>query len=94
MKFFIKRINFNFKKIKIFNNNKIMSLKIVPFLSLVLVLLSLNSTIAQQSICAYERNIDYFISTDITYVFTRAPEFCCSLCGIQPGCIGLLIQHD
>ena len=68
-----------------------MSLKIVSFLSLVLFLLSfINSTIAQQSICAYERNIDYFISTDITYVFTRAPEFCCSLCGIQPGCIGLL----
>ena len=43
---------------------------------------------AQQYVCAYENNIDYYSSVDITYVYTSAPQFCCSLCGLKPGCIG------
>ena len=47
---------------------------------------------AQTSICSYESDVSYLISTDITYVYindySRAPALCCSLCSFQPGCIG------
>lgn len=62
--------------------------KILVGLVLSLVFVLESTTHAQQSICAYEKNIDYYISNSITYVYTKAPEFCCSLCGIQPGCVG------
>ncbi len=47
---------------------------------------------AQTSICSYESDVSYSISTDITYVYindySRGPLLCCSLCSFQPGCIG------
>jgi len=46
----------------------------------------------QASVCSYETNIDYYISTDISYAFSKDAASCCVLCGFQKGCIGKLIN--
>lgn len=47
-----------------------------------------NSSSQLPSVCSYEVNIDYANSVDITYLYTIAPQFCCTICAFQPGCVG------
>lgn len=50
----------------------------------------LNSINAQQSICSYEKNIDYLYTTDLTYVLALNSQLCCSLCSFKSECVGFV----
>lgn len=62
--------------------------------SILLCLVYIGGLNAQMEVCAYEPNIDYYISVVITYVYTKQASYCCSLCGLQPGCIGEFHTND
>jgi hypothetical protein len=64
----------------------IMNINAILFICLVYI----GSLNAEMQICGYEPNIDYYMSVDITYVYTKQASYCCTLCGLQPGCIGKL----
>lgn len=67
----------------------------IRIISLILFLICINNLISfsesQQAICAYEINIDYYLTSNITCLFAKAPHYCCDLCGLESACIGKAI---
>jgi len=58
------------------------------FLSLTLFLNTI--VYCQQSICSYEKNVDYLYTTDLTYVIAINSQLCCSLCSFRNDCVGFV----
>ena len=73
--FFLKFIYSLTLKIRTKMNKIIFSISFIVFNFLILIEFSN----AQSSVCAYENNVDYVSSVDITYVYAKAPAYCCSL---------------